>query len=177
MTQPPLLSRRHRPHSARDGNVLFASRGNTNHVVALDLASKQQLENIQIALGPKAPPGSTSNSLAMSPDAKTVYVANADNNTVAVIDVEDRGKREVEGFIPTGWYPTLVRVTRDGKRILIGSGKGVGAGPNKVKRPVDGIAPAVSFQAPTSSASMSTAPCTRRCRCSAPLSCFSACRR
>jgi hypothetical protein len=51
----------------------------------------------------------------------------------------------VEGFVPTGWYPTLVRATPDGKRLLIGSGKGVGTGPNKVKRPIDEIDPKVSF--------------------------------
>lgn len=129
-----------------DGGVLFVSCGHTNYVVALDVKTKQQLEKINIALGPKAPAGSTPNSLAMSPDAKTLYVANADNNTVAVIDVEARGKSKVEGFLPTGWYPTMVRVTPDGKRVLIGSGKGVGTGPNKVKRPIDDVAPAVSFQ-------------------------------
>lgn len=131
---------------AADGKVLFVSCGNTNNVMALDLESKRPLETIQVALGPKAPAGSTPNSLAMAPDGKTLYVANADNNTVAVIDIEDRGKSKVEGFIPTGWYPTLVRVTADGKRILIGSGKGAGTGPNKVKRPIDEVAPAVSFQ-------------------------------
>jgi len=98
-----------------------------------------------MALSPKAPAGSTPNSLSLSPDGKTLFVANADNNTVAVVDVEKRGKSEVEGFVPTGWYPTLVRATPDGKRLLIGSGKGVGTGPNKVKRPIDEIDPKVSF--------------------------------
>lgn len=130
----------------RNDGVLFVSCGHTNHVVALDVNSKQQLEKINMALGPKAPAGSTPNSVALSPDGKTLYVANADNNTVAVVDVATKGKAEVEGFLPTGWYPTLVRTSLDGKRILVGSGKGAGTGPNKVKRPIDDIAPAVSFQ-------------------------------
>ncbi|MCX6591111.1 MAG: bifunctional YncE family protein/alkaline phosphatase family protein [Acidobacteria bacterium] len=130
----------------RADGVLFVSCGNTNDVVAVDVATKQQIEKISMALGPKAPAGSTPNSLALTPDGKTLYVANADNNSVAVVDVEKRGKAEVEGFIPTGWYPTLVRLAGDGKRVIIGSGKGVGTGPNKVKRPIDDIAPAVSFQ-------------------------------
>src|SRR6185503_133889 len=29
------------------------------------------------------------------------------------------------GFIPTGWYPTSVRVTSDAKRLLIANGKGI----------------------------------------------------
>ena len=75
-----------------------------------------------------------------------LYVANADNNSVAVIDVEERGKASPLGFIPTGWYPTLVTTAADGKRIIVASGKGTGTGPSRVKRPIDPIAPSVSFQ-------------------------------
>jgi YVTN family beta-propeller protein len=115
-------------------------------VIAFDLKSRQRLEVISTALGPKAPAGSTPNALALSPDGKRLYVANADNNSVSVIDVEDRGKSRPLGFLPTGWYPTLVTTTADGKRIVVGSGKGNGTGPNLVKRPIDQAAPALSFQ-------------------------------
>jgi len=130
----------------RPDGVLFVSCGHTNHVVVLDVQTKQRLETINVALSPKAPAGSTPNSLALAPGGDKLYVANADNNSVAVVDVKTKGKSEVEGFVPTGWYPTLVRTTADGKRLLIGSGKGVGTGPNKVKRPIDPIDPKVSFQ-------------------------------
>jgi len=125
---------------------LFVSCGNTNNVIAFDLKTRQRLEVISTALGPKAPAGSTPNSLALSPDGKRLYVANADNNSVSVIDVADRGKSRPLGFLPTGWYPTLVTTTADGKRVIVGSGKGNGTGPNLVKRPIDQTAPAVSFQ-------------------------------
>ena len=130
----------------RADGLLFVSCGHTNNVVTIDTATKQRLETINMALAPKAPAGTTPNSLALSADGKKLFVANADNNTVAVVDAANRGKSEVEGFIPTGWYPTLVRLTADGKRLLIASGKGVGTGPNKVKRPIDDIAPTPSFQ-------------------------------
>lgn len=129
-----------------DGRTLYVSCGNTNSVNSIDVASGKTLEQISLALGPKAPAGTTPNSLALSPDGEHLFVANADNNTIAVVEVEERGKSKVEGFIPTGWYPTLVRMTPDGKRLFVGSGKGVSTGPNKVKRPIDPIAPAVSFQ-------------------------------
>ncbi|HEY7059582.1 MAG TPA: bifunctional YncE family protein/alkaline phosphatase family protein [Vicinamibacterales bacterium] len=125
---------------------LFVSCGNTNNVISFDLETRQRLEVIDTALSPKAPAGSTPNSLALSPDNETLYVANADNNSVAVIDVKERGKSRLLGFLPTGWYPTLVTVTPDGKRVIVASGKGTGTGPNRVKRPIDPIAPAVSFQ-------------------------------
>jgi YVTN family beta-propeller protein len=125
---------------------LFVSCGNTNNVVVLDLRTRQRLEVISTALGPKAPAGSTPNSLAASPDGKTLYVANADNNSVAVIDIAERGKSKPLGFLPTGWYPTFVTTSADGKRVIVASSKGSGTGPNRVRRPIDPIAPAVSFQ-------------------------------
>jgi YVTN family beta-propeller protein len=91
----------------------------------LDTDSGNALETIWAALYPQAPPGSTPNSLALSPDEKTLFVANADNNTVAVFDVEKPSKSRSLGFIPVGWYPTSVRVTPDGKHLLVANGKGL----------------------------------------------------
>ena len=125
---------------------LFVSCGNTNNVIEHDVKSRQRLEVISTALGPKAPAGSTPNSLALSPDGKRLYVANADNNSVSVIDVENREKSRPLGFLPTGWYPTMVATTADGKRVIVGSGKGNGTGPTLVRRPIDETAPAPSFQ-------------------------------
>ena len=67
-------------------------------------------EQISVALFPEAPPGSTPNALALSPDGQRLLVANADNNTVAIVDVSNAGASRVIGFIPTGWYPTGVAV-------------------------------------------------------------------
>jgi len=125
---------------------LFVSCGHTNNVISFDLETGLRLEVINTALGPKAPAGSTPNSLALAPDQKMLYVANADNNSVAVIDVEERGKSKPLGFLPTGWYPTFVTTSADGKRVIVASGKGTGTGPNRVKRPIDPIAPALGFQ-------------------------------
>jgi DNA-binding beta-propeller fold protein YncE len=36
-----------------------------------------------------------------------------------------RGKSRSLGFIPSGWYPTSVRVTPDGKTLLVVNGKGI----------------------------------------------------
>jgi YVTN family beta-propeller protein len=125
---------------------LFVSCGNANDVISFDVRTRQRLEVINTALGPEAPAGTTPNSVALSPDGKTLYVANADNNSVAVIDIEKRGNARVLGFLPTGWYPTLVTTSADGKRVIVASSKGIGTGPNRVKRPINPIAPAASFQ-------------------------------
>ena len=103
---------------------------NTNAVWVVDLATRKAVERIGVALSPQAPPGSTPNALALSPDGATLLVANADNNTVAVVDVTRPGESRFEGFIPTGWYPTGVAFDRSGERVLVLSGKGLAGAAN-----------------------------------------------
>jgi YVTN family beta-propeller protein len=108
-----------------DGSRLFVACANTNAVWVVDLTAGKASEQISIALFPNSPPGSTPNALALSPDGQRLLVANADNNTVAVVDVAQAGQSRVSGFIPTGWYPTSVLFSRDGREIFIVSGKGL----------------------------------------------------
>jgi YVTN family beta-propeller protein len=114
----------------RDGKTLYVANANSNKVSVVDTAQMKEIEAVSTALHPKSPIGSTPNAVALSPDEKTLYIANADNNNVAIVDVAKRGNSEVEGFIPTGWYPTSVRVSKDGKRIFVANGKGVASAAN-----------------------------------------------
>jgi len=110
---------------ARRGRILFIANANRNTVTVLDTDTGQAIETLSAALYPSSPPGSTPNSLALSPDEKTLFVANACNNTVAVFDVAKPGRSRSLGLIPTGWYPTSVRVTPDGRHLLVANGKGL----------------------------------------------------
>jgi hypothetical protein len=66
-------------------------------------------------------------------------VACSDANAAAVVDIGDARSR-VEGFIPTGWYPTAVRALANGTLVIL-NGKGLRSypnaenGPNPSKRP------------------------------------------
>ena len=53
-----------------------------------------------------------------------LFVANANTNNLAVVNVKDPGGSAPLGFIPVGWYPTSVRLARDGKTIYVANGKG-----------------------------------------------------
>ena len=101
-----------------------------HHVMCVDNDPKK-IETLLAELQPSSPPGNTPNSLALSPDEKTLFVANANINTVAVFDVSELGKSRSLGFIPVGWYPTSVRVTPDGKHLLIANGKGLTSKANR----------------------------------------------
>lgn len=109
---------------SKDGSRLFVACANTNKVWALDLPNLGAREQISVALFPNAPAGTTPNALAVSPDGETLAVANADNNTIAMVDIKKPAASEVEGFIPTGWYPTAVLFSAEGKRLFVLNGKG-----------------------------------------------------
>jgi len=112
---------------SNDGQRLFVACGNSASVWVFDTFSYDALEQISTSLYPEAPPTSTPNSVSLSPDGKTLVVANADTNSVAVVDVSNAGRSFVDGFIPTGWYPTGAIFTRDGRQILVITGKGLPA--------------------------------------------------
>jgi YVTN family beta-propeller protein len=114
----------------RDGRTLYVANANSNTVSVVDTAGLKEIEAVSTALHPKSPIGSTPNAVALSPDEKTLYIADADNNNVAVVDVSERGKSKVKGFIPTGWYPTSVRVSANGRRLFVANGKGVAGAAN-----------------------------------------------
>ena len=107
---------------SKDGKRLFVACADDNTVEVIDLTSRSNTETLVAALYPDAPTGSAPNSLALSGDGKTLYVANADNNCLVVFDVTKAGNSQSKGFIPTGWYPTSVRVF--GEEIYVTNGKG-----------------------------------------------------
>jgi YVTN family beta-propeller protein len=108
----------------RDGKFLFVANANDNTVSVIDTQTGRTVETIWDTLFPHSPRGATPNSLALSPDEKRLFVANANINAVGVFDVADPGKSRSLGFIPVGWYPTSVRVTPDGRHLLVTNGKG-----------------------------------------------------
>lgn len=109
---------------------LFVAEANRNTVSVVRVKDGQVLEQLCSALDPAALPGSMPNSLALSPDGELLFVANANNNNVAVFAVGEARHSRSLGFIPTGWFPTSVRVSRDGRTLLVANGKGVTSAAN-----------------------------------------------
>ena len=139
---------------AKDGRLFVACSGdNTVHVIQTqaveqpgeDASPARRLpentrEIISTSLYPQSPEGSTPDGVAVSPDGKTLFVANADNNSVLVVDIsnalpEDAQRNNesvslVNGFIPVGWYPTAVCVSPDSQTLFVGNGKGLASRAN-----------------------------------------------
>ncbi|MCU7551974.1 bifunctional YncE family protein/alkaline phosphatase family protein [Chitinophagaceae bacterium LB-8] len=113
---------------SKNGNYLFVANANDNSVSIINRKERSVVEVLNAALYPDAPVGSTTNGLALSADGKRLYIANADNNCLAVFDVTKPGSSVSLGYIPTGWYPTNVKVI--GRKIFVANGKGFSSLPN-----------------------------------------------
>src|SRR5262249_39825108 len=120
---------------------IFVTASSTNNVYAVGVTSGKQLtvvESINLSMTARQPLGMTPSALALNPDGKRMFVACSDGNVAAVIDVSQE-RSSVQGFIPTGWYPTAVRVLPSGTLVVL-NGKGVRSyanphGPSPVRRP------------------------------------------
>lgn len=107
---------------SKNGKYLFVANANDNNVSVINIKQRKVIETLNAALYPNSVPGSTTNSVALSADEKTLYIANADNNCLAVFDVSKPGSSKSKGFIPVGWYPTVVRVIAN--KIFVANAKG-----------------------------------------------------
>jgi YVTN family beta-propeller protein len=129
---------------APDGRLFVAcASDNTVHVIqtrtleepAIPASPARRLwdgtrEVISTSLYPQSPEGSTPDAVAVSQDGKTLFIANADNNSVMVVDVSDPKISVVNGFIPVGWYPTALAVSPDDQTLFVANGKGLASRAN-----------------------------------------------
>lgn len=113
---------------SRSGGV-FVSNGDSQSVSVLSRDLDHVEHTIDVKPFENAPPGSDPTALAISTDGGTLYVAEAGENAVAVVKLEHDGAGEVQGLIPTAWYPSTVVVAPQ-NRLLVLNAKGLGSGPN-----------------------------------------------
>jgi DNA-binding beta-propeller fold protein YncE len=131
----PIVGQPNRILLNRAQDRLFIAVDNADAVAVVDTTSNKLVGSFSVVaptgLLPSAnlPKGANPNSLALSPDERTLYVADGGTNAVAVVSLENSGAGSVVGLIPTGWYPNSVSISADGKTIFVVNGKSV-PGPN-----------------------------------------------
>ena len=108
-------------------NILYVTLTNSDAVNLIDADTGTALSSVDLSLFPGKPThGAQPNAIAVSPDYKHVYIAEAGINGVAVLDSSDVLNPKLIGWIPTDWYPTAVALSSDGNTLFIANAKGVG---------------------------------------------------
>ncbi|MCU0456096.1 MAG: hypothetical protein MUE74_07315, partial [Bacteroidales bacterium] len=103
--------------SSKNGRFAYVANSNSDNVTVINTVSDEVSETISVRLQPEINPffGDSPNGLCLSPDKKTLYVANGMDNALAVVKLGKKAAKklvgkasEVIGFIPTGAYPSAV---------------------------------------------------------------------
>lgn len=120
--------------SNRAGTRLYAALAGTDRIAIVDTANRTVMRYLSDAAPAGPAEGSTPNALALSQDESRLFVAEADNNAVAIFDVSEKRRENatsrlrLQGRIPTDWYPTAI--LDSGGQLLVLNGKGHGSHAN-----------------------------------------------
>lgn len=108
---------------------VFVSNGTNDNISVIDILHDTIALEIPLKLHPavKQFRGVIPFGLAVSPDQKRLFVAEAGVNAIGVIDIPSL---QVTGHIPVGWFPSKLEVSPDGKTLVVSNAKGFGSGPN-----------------------------------------------
>ncbi len=112
---------------SKDGKRAFVALWNASEIVELDLAKKEVGGKLAL-LKPMSPiaPGTHPCAFALAPDGKTLYVALANRDVVAAVNL-GAGQFSIKGYFDTrlpgqsyfGAEPVAVAVNGDGKRLYV----------------------------------------------------------
>ena len=110
-------------------DYVFVSNGNNDNISVIDMNSDSIVHHIYLKPEDrlKSFRGVIPFGLDISPDQERLYVCEAGINAIGVIDIPTM---KVIGHIPTGWFPAKLKVSNDGKKLIVTSAKGFGSGPN-----------------------------------------------
>ena len=117
---------------ARTQKALYVANGNNDTISVFAVGSFRRLGDISLSnsFGPQfVTKGIQPVALEVSPDQRTLFVAEAGINAVAVVNLNDE-RPEVVGHIPVGWWPSSLKLSADGRTLFVANAKGRGAGPD-----------------------------------------------
>jgi YVTN family beta-propeller protein len=108
---------------------VFVSNGSNDCISVIDVQTHAIVRTIRLSIDErlKRLRGIIPFGLALSPDRKRLFVAEAGVNAVGVIDIPTM---QVLGHIPVAWFPSKLAVLPDGKTLVVANAKGYGSGPN-----------------------------------------------
>jgi DNA-binding beta-propeller fold protein YncE len=93
-------------------------------VVSLEGVQPRVVGGTELRLFDRGPYGTQPSALALAEGQNRLYVALAGIDAVAVLDISDPVHPHRLGLIPTGWYPSALILSADGKRLFVANAKG-----------------------------------------------------
>ena len=110
----------------RDGSYAYVALAGVDRVATVALGGEPRVaDGLDLRLFPDAPYGTQPSAEVLSRDDTRLYVAMAGLNAVAVVDTKNPAKIHRLGLIPTGWFPSAVALSRDGRYLFVADAKGV----------------------------------------------------
>lgn len=112
-------------------NRLYVANGNSDNISIIDTRASTLVGTVAITPFRERRIGFAPTALALAPDANTLFVTLGGVNAVALYDVNrpaGAAMMSLRGLVPTGWYPSSVDVSGDGRTLAVGTLFGVGAG-------------------------------------------------
>jgi DNA-binding beta-propeller fold protein YncE len=111
---------KHKPYA-------FVALSNVDRVatIALGGVHPRAVGGTELRLFDKGPYGTQPAALALAETKARLYVALAGINAIAVLDVSDPIRPHRLGLIPTGWYPTAILLSANGKSLYVANTKGL----------------------------------------------------
>jgi len=116
---------KHKPYA-------FVALSNVDRVatIALNGGHPRAVGGTELRLFDKGPYGTQPVALALAESGARLYVALAGINAIAVLDVSDPIHPHRLGLIPTGWYPTAILLSSNGRSLFVANTKGLSNDPN-----------------------------------------------
>lgn len=105
------------------GNFVYVTNSNSDNVSVINTKVDMVTETISVRLQPEINPffGDSPNGLCLSPDGKSLFVANGMDNALAVIKLGKNATKRagkstsiIKGFVPTGAYPSAISILNPG---------------------------------------------------------------
>jgi DNA-binding beta-propeller fold protein YncE len=121
------------PNSVAIGRrAIYVANGNNDTISVIDPHSYEKRGDVSLAVltgFDERLKGVEPVALALAPDEKTLYVAEAGLNAIGVLGVHGDSVT-LDGLVPTGWWPSAVTLSNDGRTLFVANANGRGAGPD-----------------------------------------------
>jgi YVTN family beta-propeller protein len=107
---------------------LYVVNGNSDDVSVVDTRANAVVATIGVDPFKQRRAGVAPTAVAVSADGRRLYVTLGGANAVGVYDLGAGAQARFRGLIPTGWYPSSIDVSADGRTLAVGSLLGMGSG-------------------------------------------------